>query len=142
MIAKSFALTAAFASLSVAAEACSCLPPKTVSEKVGGADHVFVGVAEETLRIATEGDERGSSGYVTSFKITQAYKGASGARIYVRHPSEFSSCKVSFEPGEERLVFASDGTDYFPATNACALHGYTRYGQNVRTALEATQSPE
>jgi hypothetical protein len=92
---------AASAASATSALACSCARNPTAEGLLRDAAAVFTGVAEESRSVAP-----GVS--VTTFRVTEGFKGASeGAIVRVRHPSGSSaSCGVQFAPGTSYTLTA------------------------------------
>lgn len=92
------------------AMACSCPRDPTAEGLLDSASAVFTGTAEENVPI-------GSGGSVTTFRVTEQFKGPPrGTVVRVRHPDGPSpSCGVTFSPGEVYTLAA------YPTDSADAL---------------------
>jgi hypothetical protein len=77
------------------AMACSCARDPTAEGILDSASAVFTGTAEENLPV-------GSGGSVTTFRVTESFKGPPrGTIVRVKHRDGPSpSCGVTFSPGE------------------------------------------
>ena len=94
-------LLVATAALTDTAMACSCARNPTAEGILEGAAAVFTGTVQQSVPV-------GRGGSVTTFTVTESFKGApAGTTVRVAHPSGSSaSCGVKFAPGETHTLSA------------------------------------
>lgn len=141
MLTRSLAIAAGLAALPIAAEACSCMVPATVEEKLAQTEIAFIGVPEETSRAgeANEPDDgfADNDTYETRFSVLRSYRGPDAPAIEVTHLISSAACGTQFQSGRPQLIFAYTEEDGRLATNSCTLITYTRDEKSVFDALEA-----
>jgi hypothetical protein len=96
------------------AHACSCARNPTASGLLESSAAVFTGVAQASA-------PAGRDVSVTTFRVTEAFKGILGGQVVrVRHPSGSSaSCGVQFESGKAHtLAVNRDASGY--SANLCS----------------------
>ena len=89
--------------ISPSALACSCERSPTAAGILARASVVFTGIARRSVTA-------GQDNAVTTFEITEHFKGPQAKTIAVRHPSGSSaSCGVQFKDVEINTLAAHDG---------------------------------
>jgi len=119
------ALAALFVMAS-AALACSCVAYRDAEAHLAEVDVAFVGVAVKTTRAALGSRER-----VTTFRVSEALKGAPARTIRVRHEiGDGGNCGISFPRNTPLLVLAYNYNGRL-ATSMCSA---PRFGEEAYRA--------
>ena len=115
--------------------ACSCVG-YTTEEAATQADGVFVARATDKVSAGTDD--------IYEFAVLGVFKGDVGTSTTVKTPSQGPSCGVSYDVGDEYLLFVSDGGGVGHAWKSSLCHGPSTLaglGLDVRPALERIYGP-
>ncbi|MBI4093190.1 MAG: hypothetical protein HY420_04670 [Candidatus Kerfeldbacteria bacterium] len=101
--------------------ACSCIPPRSVSEEFQLAGAVFSGTVtnvSQTSRSSSSGSLAGSLGKKVSLAVERSWKGVTTATVTIETGIGGGDCGFNFEEGKSYLVYTEGSSQR--SANVCS----------------------